>query len=166
MPKETRGFLGKARLLPMNSMVTSCNAYPACYIIPTCFRTIRRACLTGPPQDWRSFLKRVEMEKVRWHDLRPTLASRLVMKGVNLLTVSKLLRYSSTVMTERYAHVAPNYLQYAVDLLQDINSLAPQLTPKLTPEGSACQNAVVEAHVSDSFQRCGPVAQKDRAAVS
>ena len=78
-------------------------------------------------------MERVEMEILCWHGFRHTLASRLVMKGVNLLTVSKLLVHSFTEMTERYAHMVPNHFQYAVDLLWDIPNPVSQLTPKLTP---------------------------------
>ena len=36
------------------------------------------------------------------------------MKGVPLFEVSKLLRHASIQMTERYAHLAPDYLHDAV----------------------------------------------------
>ena len=48
------------------------------------------------------------------HDLRHTFASWLVMEGVPLFEVSKLLRHASIQMTERYAHLAPDYLHDAV----------------------------------------------------
>ena len=51
------------------------------------------------------------------HDLRHTFASWLVMEGVPLFEVSKLLRHASIQMTERYAHLAPDYLHDAVDNL-------------------------------------------------
>ena len=54
------------------------------------------------------------IENFRIHDLRHTFASWLVMKGVLLFEVSKLLRHASIQMTERYAHLAPDYLHDAV----------------------------------------------------
>jgi|SRR5690242_7247221 len=49
-----------------------------------------------------------------WHDLRHTFASRLVMAGVDILTVNKLLRHATLGVTMRYAHLAPNHLHDAV----------------------------------------------------
>jgi Phage integrase family len=53
---------------------------------------------------------------VTFHKLRDTFASYLVMAGVPILTVSKLLGHADVRVTEKhYAHLAPNYLQRAVD---------------------------------------------------
>ncbi len=50
----------------------------------------------------------------RIHDLRHTCAAWLVQAGVPLLDVSNLLRHSSIVMTQRYAHLAPTSARNAV----------------------------------------------------
>jgi len=58
--------------------------------------------------------KQARIKNFRIHDLRHTYASWLVMGGVSLYKVSKLLRHSSIKMTERYAHLAPEYLHDTV----------------------------------------------------
>jgi integrase len=50
-----------------------------------------------------------------WHDLRHTFASRLVMNGVDIRTVQELLGHKSIVMTMKYAHLAPDHRQAAVE---------------------------------------------------
>lgn len=52
-----------------------------------------------------------------WHCNRHTWASRLVMAGVDLLTVKELGGWRSLKMVERYAHLAPGYLHAAVERL-------------------------------------------------
>ncbi len=63
-------------------------------------------------------LKEAGIGDFRFHDLRHTFASRLVMSGVDLYTVQRLLGHSSIKMTERYAHLAPDYLRAAIQRLE------------------------------------------------
>ena len=44
-------------------------------------------------------------------------ASHLTMKGVDLRTVAKLMGHKDIKVTMRYAHLAPEHLQAAVDVL-------------------------------------------------
>ena len=56
--------------------------------------------------------------KVVFHTLRHTFASWLVMAGTPLYTVGKLLGHSSSAMTERYSHLAPDHMKAAVSALE------------------------------------------------
>lgn len=49
------------------------------------------------------------------HDTRHTFACRKLRAGVDIYTVSKLLRHASVVMSERYAHLSQNHLKAAVE---------------------------------------------------
>jgi integrase len=56
--------------------------------------------------------------KVVFHTLRHTYASWLVMAGVDLYTVQRLMGHKDITMTQRYAHLAPEHLDKAVNVLK------------------------------------------------
>jgi site-specific recombinase XerD len=57
------------------------------------------------------------VEDFRWHDLRHTFASRLVMAGVDLRTVADLLNHKTLQMVMRYSHLSPEHKHNAVECL-------------------------------------------------
>lgn len=69
--------------------------------------------------DWlfRKAVKLSGLEDFRIHDLRHTFASWLVSEGVELVKVRDLLGHTKISMTERYAHLMPNRLLGAVQVL-------------------------------------------------
>jgi integrase len=54
---------------------------------------------------------------VSFHTLRHTFASRLVMAGVDLLTVQSLGGWKDLAMVQRYAHLAPAHRREAIEAL-------------------------------------------------
>lgn len=60
------------------------------------------------------------IEDFRFHDLRHTCAAWLVSVGVPLSEVRDLLGHCSVVMTERYAHLAPERVRSAVAMLDEV----------------------------------------------
>ena len=62
-------------------------------------------------------LDKAEIRNFRFHDLRHTFASEMVMLGADLKTVSELLGHATTAMTERYSHLSPVHKNLAINLL-------------------------------------------------
>ena len=83
---------------------------------------MRFSVTTGDPlttlrREFKKATTRAELEGFRFHDLRHSHASFLLQAGVPLNTVRDLLGHQSLAMTLRYAHIAPDNRQDAVELL-------------------------------------------------
>lgn len=70
--------------------------------------------VTSVTTAWRALMAAAKLKDFRFHDLRHTFASNLVMAGVALNTVRELLGHSDIKMTLRYAHLAPSHKAEAV----------------------------------------------------
>ena len=96
---------------------------------------------TGTPyrnvqRSFNSAMKRAKISDFRFHDLRHTFASQLVMAGIDLTTIRELLGHKTLTMTLRYAHLAPSHKVKAMEIL--IETLTGQPTPqKLHKKGAA-----------------------------
>ncbi|MDB5541907.1 MAG: int [Devosia sp.] len=104
---------GECAVVPMNDAVyhallsrqdlpADAPVFPPELFVDACHRLKRRCKTFG-------------LRVLRFHDLRHTYASILVMAGVPLYTTQKLMRHKSISMTERYAHLAPGYLREAAE---------------------------------------------------
>ena len=73
----------------------------------TVYDAFKKACSTAGITDFR------------FHDLRHTFASHLVMAGVDLVTVKELLGHKTINMTNRYTHLAQEHKAQAVAKLSE-----------------------------------------------
>jgi len=64
---------------------------------------------------WHRARKEAGLDDVRLHDLRHTVASQAVARGVPLSTVARMLGHADPKMTLRYAHVGDRDLQAAAE---------------------------------------------------
>lgn len=76
------------------------------------FNSVKRSFATA--------CRKAGITNFRFHDLRHTFASHLIMRGAGLKTVQELLGHSDIKMTMRYAHLSPGHLQESVNLLNDL----------------------------------------------
>jgi integrase len=102
---------GESRRVPMNDVLT------------TTLKVVRMNTLADSPAfcsykdiPYRSFCSAFELagrkaglENFTLHDLRHTFASRLVMAGVDFLTVKELMDHTDTTMTLRYTHCSSEH---------------------------------------------------------
>jgi site-specific recombinase XerD len=75
------------------------------------------------------------IKKLRWHDLRHTFASRLVMRGVDIRTVQELMGHKTIQITLRYAHLAPQHQLAAVQRLCDTECVLDEPSATKTATG-------------------------------
>lgn len=104
---------GRSRDIPMNAVVFDLlRQFPP--RIKFVFENSLGTCIRDVKTAFHGGCRRAEIHGVRFHDLRHTAASRMVERGIDLVTVSKILGHSSIQMTMRYAHPTPENMRLAV----------------------------------------------------
>ena len=108
----------QAREIPMNQMTfrtllkvrkNAKSPYVFCKKNGSPYRDIR--------EGFTNALKKAGIKNFRFHDLRHTFASHLVMAGVDLKTVQELLGHKTFEMTLRYSHLSPDHKRRAIEVL-------------------------------------------------
>lgn len=84
---------------------------------------------------------KAEISGVTWHTLRHTFASRLVNRGVDIVTVQELLGHSTVTVTMRYTHTNLDSKRNAVAKLEGFSDILvtpctkmQQSTPRVSPK--------------------------------
>ncbi len=82
------------------------------------FERAPNAALRRCPKDGRKLWPKPQVRPIRFHDIRHSTASLLMMSGANPAAVQRILRHSDPrLTTEVYGHLAPEYLRAEVDRL-------------------------------------------------
>jgi len=89
-------------------------------------------------RQWKLLLKRAGIADFRFHDLRHTFASYLVMENVDLRTVQELLGHQSLIVTQRYANLS------RAQLIDAINKL-PGIVTKQSQSENSVEDEIAES---------------------
>lgn len=79
---------------------------------------------------WWAALERAGIDDFRWHDLRHTWASWHRQQGTPTHELQRLGGWKTLAMVERYAHVAPDGLQFAASRLDNLFQSYASATPR------------------------------------
>ena len=112
---------GRNRQIPMNQLLKNVlqKHYQTNKKNPRVFLSLQGTDLTvnSHRRSFERIIKKAGLKRIRFHDVRHSFASQLVMNGVILSVVQELLGHSTIAMTERYSHLAPGLTHDAVKTL-------------------------------------------------
>jgi len=116
----TESKSGKKRMIPMDDILSATlrtlpSRFKRGYLFPSPVKDGKPRF--GVQRQFGSAVKKAEIENIRFHDLRHTFASHLIMAGVDVMTVKELLGHASLTMTMRYTHLAPDHRMRAIKTL-------------------------------------------------
>jgi integrase len=95
--------------------------------------------LSNIKRSFASAVIRAKIEDYKFHDLRHTFASHMIMRCASLKEVQEILGHKTMTMTLRYAHLSQEHKKKAVNLLNG-------LTASSTTCDKDCHNM---SHISD-----------------
>ncbi|MCB4791301.1 MAG: site-specific integrase [Elusimicrobia bacterium] len=113
---------GKARHIPMNDVIYDLLAELYGSGKDAQSKVLRDYDPTYISHRFIKKCKKLGIRDFRYHDLRHTFSSYLVMAGVNIHTVSRWLGHASIAMTEKnYTHLSPNYQNEEIQHLNELS---------------------------------------------
>lgn len=109
---------GESREILMNkTVVKALKSMPQHLKSPYVFHNTKGKPIRDIRKPFMRACEDAEIEDFRFHDLRHTFASHLVMSGHDLYTVKELLGHKDITMTMRYSHLSPTHKRKAVESL-------------------------------------------------
>jgi integrase len=69
---------------------------------------------------FKAACRKAGISDLRFHDLRHTAATYMVIGGIDLVTVKEILGHATIQMTMRYAHPTPENKRHAVEVLSGL----------------------------------------------
>jgi integrase len=94
-------------------------------------------------RSFRASLKRAGIVDFRFHDLRHTFASLVLMRGGSLKDVQELLGHKTMTMTLRYSHLTQEHKRKAVNLLNGLTTNGNATCHKTVTNFDVTKTAVV-----------------------
>ena len=110
---------GKARRVPLSQEVLGIlreQFSESPYVFPHAHDPLQPADIRETSKWFGDRLTQLGITDASWHILRHSFASRLLQRGVDIISVSKLLGHSTIVTTQRYAHHLKSALADAVNV--------------------------------------------------
>ncbi len=93
------------------------------------------------PRHGMKLWPKAKVRRIRFHDLRHTTASLLMMAGVNPGAVQRILRHSDPrITTETYGHLQPDYLRAEIDRLRFGTAPSDDLSKHSQTEAGSSRN--------------------------
>ncbi len=118
---------GQPRHIPMDATVLDLlTNYPRHPTSDLVFANGSGTRFKGVREGFGNACKRAGLTDLHFHDLRHTFASQWVMAGGDLYLLKDVLGHKSITMTQRYAHLSPQFKKSAVNLLDKIFMTAPK----------------------------------------
>ena len=146
---------GKARQIPINERLAGVlrgvrqdNQLKSPYV----FCDFQGRRLGDFKRSFASACRRAGIEAFRFHDLRHTFASQLVMNGISLKAVQELLGHADIKMTMRYSHLSQAHLQDAVAVLNRIGN--GHFLDTKTAKTAKADNFAITPRITLSLDNC------------
>ena len=121
---------GKPHAVPLNSTAMAVLAKQVGQHPTNVFVYAGKPISNVSTKAWWAALERAGIDDFRWHDLRHTWASWHRQQGTPTHELQRLGGWKTLAMVERYAHIAPDGLQFAANRLDNLFQSYALATPK------------------------------------